>query len=162
MDQMNQPVSAIKSYEKIYGKMNRAKAYGSVSLLAACTVMCVVEPIFLGFIAFPLFMGVIAPDGMRDLKREFSKEGNLLRDAFGVIAKDVRTGIRNLFGAARKAGVAEAAAVSQPVEQAGVLAAKSSRADFERGQDAALEIAIEKEQPAPANANAPAARKHVA
>src|SRR6218665_585567 len=97
MEQMNHRGVDRKSYEKIYGAMTRVKAYGSVALLGASIAMWVVEPIFLGFVAFPVFMGIIAPGGMKDLKREFSKEGNFLRDAFTSIGKDIR-GLGRLFG----------------------------------------------------------------
>ncbi len=130
MEQMNRGLDR-KSYEKIYGAMTRVKAYGSVALLGASIAMCVAEPIFLGFIAFPVFMGIIAPGGMKDLKREFSKEGNFLRDAFASIGKDI-LGLGRLFGRKMKAADVVASAAA---EQASDLASKTSRPDFLRGTD---------------------------
>lgn len=157
MEQMNAPRTAKKSYERIYGKMTRAKAYGSVALAGVTAVMCVVEPILLGFVAFPLFMGIIAPNGMRDLKREFSKEGNFMRDAIGFIGKDIRN-IGVLFG--RKKTVAPV--LTEFVEEACTLSSKTSRPDFLRGADA-TPAPIADNTVAPANNNAAApARKNVA
>lgn len=157
MEQMNAPRMAKKSYERIYGKMTRAKAYGSVALAAVSVVMCVVEPIFLGFVAFPVFMGIIAPGGMTDLKREFSKEGNFLRDAVTFIGKDIRN-IGQIFG--RKKPVAPV--LTEFVQEASVLSSKTSRNDFLRGADANV-APIADNTAAPANSNTAApARKNVA
>ena len=157
MEQMNnQRGLDRKSYERIYGEMTRVKAYGSVALLCASVAMCVVEPIFLGFVAFPVFMGIIAPGGMKDLKREFSKEGNFLRDAFASIGKDIR-GLGRFWN--RKQTVA---AVQQPAQEASDLASKTSRPDFVRGADVSP-APIADNTVAPANSNAASpARKNVA
>ncbi|HRI75996.1 MAG: hypothetical protein H3C49_01505 [Alphaproteobacteria bacterium] len=87
-----------KDYEKIYGAMTRAKAYGTVAFVAVAAVMCVIEPIFLGFIAVPVVFAAIAPNGLRELKKEFSKEGFFLRDALAGIGGDVAMGICRVFG----------------------------------------------------------------
>lgn len=158
--EQNVKSTAVKPYEKIYGSMTRLKAYGAMFMLGASAVMCVVEPIFLGFVAFPLIIAAIAPQGFSELKREFSKEAVFLRDALQSIRRDMRQLFR--FG---KTVDVEAAAVAAPVEEASALAGKSSRADFGRGvepQEAAQDVSADNKAQPPANSNAPAKRKNVA
>jgi len=148
------------AYEKLYGKMNRLKAYGSVVLSAACAAMCVVEPIFLGFIGFPLLIAAVAPHGMRDLKKEFSKETDFMADAFVCIGRDMRR-LGRVFG--MKAPKVRTGEAIMPVEGRSGLADKSSRSDFGRGMEPHPVTESGNAPGTPANANAPAApRKNAA
>lgn len=158
--EQNVKTQPAKPYEKIYGSMTRLKAYGSVFMLGASAAMCVVEPIFLGFVVFPLIIAAVVPQGFSELKREFSKEAVFLRDAMQSIRRDMRLLFR--FG---KTVDAKAAVVAAPVEEASALAGKSSRADFGRGvepQEAVHDISADNKAQPPANSNAPASRKNVA
>ncbi len=147
--------SHAKDYEKIYGIMTRAKAYGATALLAGAALMCVVEPIFLGFVVVPVLFATIAPNGLRELKKEFSKEGFFLRDAARSIGRDVR-GLAGFFGI--KSKVQPSPSPQTPaaeVEGAGSLSVKTSRPDFLRGSEE-MPVTGDIGVGTPANANEPA------